>query len=603
MFEQMRKNTKTILWITVIAFLGLIFLAWGADFSVGKRQGMIPGAIGEVNGQPIPGRQYDQLVMQSRENYKQQAGRQPDERTDAQIRSQAWNELVQDLVLRQEVERRGIRVTVDELREAILNQPPSDVQSMPQFQTDGRFDLTKYQALLRNPNFDTRSIEEQYRRSLPLQKLQFQITSAVGASDAELWESYRASNEKIKVACLILPASKFTVEESAITQGDLEAYYEGHKSSYRMPAQAVLQYVSVQRRPTELDSLNLIEQGRGILQELAEGEDFLVLVDAYSEASPQMRGGDQAIFFGSDQISDPSVKDAAFSLPVGGVSDVLPGRTGIHMIKVIERQDGPNGPQVKLADIYLPLEPSPETVATLRDLVLEVRTAALKTPLEQVAQERGLTVRETPPFGEGGFIPGIGSDAQLASFAFRGAIGEIATPVETPEGWVVARIRARQPERFAELSDVSERVRTEVLDSLRVDQAVQVAEGLLSRARAGTPLSALPGSEARAGFETLDPFPRLGGARVIGNDAAVIGPLFAASKPGLVPKVLRGRTGAFVCEVLEIVPADRAAFESQKEGMRRSLIQRRQAQVFNDWLGELKKQADVKDYRWGVGEI
>jgi hypothetical protein len=37
MFDQMRKNTKIVLWITVIAFIALIFLAWGANFQLGGK--------------------------------------------------------------------------------------------------------------------------------------------------------------------------------------------------------------------------------------------------------------------------------------------------------------------------------------------------------------------------------------------------------------------------------------------------------------------------------------------------------------------------------------------------------------------------------------
>ena len=56
---------------------------------------------------------------------------------------------------------------------------------------------------------------------------------------------------------------------------------------------------------------------------------------------------------------------------------------------------------------------------------------------------------------------------------------------------------------------------------------------------------------------------------------------------------------AFVCKVVQRIPADRDAFQSQKESLRRNLIQRRQSQVFTEWLAALKKQADVKDYRFG----
>ena len=40
MLREMRTNTKVILWIVVVAFVGSIGLVWGADvLDVGQRQG------------------------------------------------------------------------------------------------------------------------------------------------------------------------------------------------------------------------------------------------------------------------------------------------------------------------------------------------------------------------------------------------------------------------------------------------------------------------------------------------------------------------------------------------------------------------------------
>lgn len=603
MFDQMRKNTKTILWITVIAFVGLIFLAWGADFQVGGTAAkMTPGSIGLVNGQPIPGRLYEQMILQGRENYKAQAGREPDERTDAMLRSQAWSELVQDLLLRQEVQKRGITISDAELREVIMNQPPPEVMQNPQLQTDGQFDLAKYQALLRNPNVDTRAIEMQYRMELPVQKLRMQVAGSVGVSDLELWNNFEMQNEKIKVAYLMLPGTAFPVDDASISDDDLRRHFESHKSSYKTPAQAVLQYVQVTRRPTETDSLNLIEQGRAVLQEMREGETFDVLVDAYSEAPANMRGGEQASWLSAQMIAEPAVRTAAFSLAPGQVSDVLAGANGVHIVQVIERRETTEGPEVRLADVFLPLRVSPETVSILREKVAEFRTQLSESSFEQAAADLGLTPRETAPFGEGGFIPGIGSSPELASFAFSAKPGEASVPLETADGWIVARLKERREPRAPEFADVRDRVRAEAADSMRVAQAAMAAEGMLRQAQGGTPLASLASADARFTFGTTEPFHRLGFPGGIGNDPGVIGPLFAGST-GVYPQVLRGRNAAFICEVLEKIPADRAIFDGQKESLRRSLLQRRQNTVYNEWLAELKKTAEIEDFRFGAFDL
>jgi peptidyl-prolyl cis-trans isomerase D len=598
MFDQLRKNTKLILWITVVAFIGLGFLAWGAQMDIGGKAKIAPGTIGLVNGKPIEQRTYDAVVQQERDNYKQQSGRDPDERTDIQIRSQAWSDLVQETILRQEADRRKIRVSDAEVVEAVLTQPPTQFLQHPQFQTDGHFDPAKYRAYLQDPNVPTQMLEEQYRRNLPLQKLQMQVTGTVAVSESELWDSFQAQNERIRVEYLMVPGARFPVDANTLAPADVEAYYQAHRSSYLAPAQAVLQFVSVPIRPTQNDSLNLVEQVRGILQEYKNGEDFLLLVNDFSEAAPNLKGGDTGSYLTAAQIADPAMRAAAFALPVGEISELLSGPTGVHVIKVLDRKADPAGEQVKFADLFLPLRPSGDTYGQIRDTISQFRQETRSRPFDQVASEMRLTVQETPPFGEAGFIPGIGPAPDLQTFAFQASPGSVSSPVELPDGWIVARLKERREPGIPDFTLIQDRVRTETADSMRVALAAQVAEQLLRQVQANTPMASLARPDGSVVFDSTEPFGRLGFPKGIGADPAVIGPLFAAGD-GLYGKVLRGRGAAFVVKVIQRIPPDRDAFQSQKESLRKTMAQRRQGQVFNEWLNALKKQAQVKDYRFG----
>lgn len=598
MFDQLRRNTKTIIWVTAIAFVGLIFLAWGADFQLGGTQAVDPNTLGMVNGQPISTRAYEIAVAQARASYQQQTGRQVDDRTDVFVRQQTWDEMIQESILQQEARQRGITVTDEEVVQAVLNQPPPELIGHPSFTTDGQFDLAKYQAYLRTPGVDTRSLELQYRSTLPVQKLQMEVVGTVSVSDAELWDAFRMQNEKVEVSYLSLPVGQFQVEESGISDPMVEDYYRSHQETYRRPPQAVIRYVQLPRQPTTADSLDLITQGEQILQEVSEGEDFSILVDAYSEAPANMRGGETAAWLTADQISDPNVRTQAFDLGVGEVSGVLSGRDGIHIIKVEGRQEGPQGDQVKLADIYVPLRPSIDTLSELRERIHQFRQEVEERAFDEVAAEMDLAVRQTAAFTEAGFIAGLGAAPQIQEFAFKNPVGAISPPLERADGWLVAQVQDRQESRIPDLNEVLERVRNEVADSLRLDLAVTAAGTLLGRVQAGTPLQDAAREDGRATFGRTEPFSRLGFPQGIGGDPAVIGPVFARDV-GLIPEVLRGRTGAYVVVVEEKTAANRDAFETQKEQLRRSTLQRRQQQVFNDWLADLRKSAEVEDYRFG----
>jgi hypothetical protein len=61
-----------------------------------------------------------------------------------------------------------------------------------------------------------------------------------------------------------------------------------------------------------------------------------------------------------------------------------------------------------------------------------------------------------------------------------------------------------------------------------------------------------------------------------------------------------GRAGAYLVRVEGIAPADRAQFDMQKAELRAAALQRRQNQLFADWLGHLVEEAKISDFRAGV---
>ena len=598
MFDQMRKNTKTILWITVGAFIGLILLGWGLQFQAPVKSKVAPGVIGLINGQEIQSAAYENAVSQARSNFQQQYQREVDDRTEAMIREQAWTNTIQETLMRAEAEKRGLMATDQEVVQAVMNQPPPEVMQNPGFQTNGQFDLSKYQAALRNPNVDTRALEDQYRSQLPLQKLQMAVVGSAAVSDEEVWENYQQQNDKIKVSFAMVEASHFTSDPAALSQADVEQFYRAHQREYKVPDEATIDYVEIPRKFTESDSLNVIQLGRQILQEAKGGEDFASLVEAYSEAPANMRGGANGVYLSAGQISDPAIKAAAFNLKPGEVSELMINSGGINIIKLEDRKSDPAGDQVKFAEIFLALKPSPETTSQLRDSATQFRQEVEKRSFAEVAAEMKLSVKQTPPFGEGGFVPGLGPAQGVSDFVFSHPAGAIGPVQETMTGWTVFRVRERKAAHIPDLAEVQDRVRTQAADSLRMNQAEAVAEGLLRQAQAGTPVASLGAGDSRVAHGSPDPFTLLSAPNGIGADPSVIGPLFAAS-PGLVPHVLRGRAAAYVAVVEQKIPADRSKFEAQKAQLRMRILQGRQSEVFNSWMTALKKSAKIEDYRFG----
>src|SRR5690606_2892365 len=159
-------------------------------------------------------------------------------------------------------------------------------------------------------------------------------------------------------------------------------------------------------------------------------------------------------------------------------------------------------------------------------------------------------------------------------------------PLERPDSWIVVRVKERRDRRIPAFEEVEARVRNEVIEAERRQQATAQAEKLLARLQAGETMEAIAASDPALQHRTIEGLARIG-TRDFGSDPDVIGPIFAHGA-GLIPKPLTNRTGAYLVQVLETTPADRAAFDAQKAQLRQSEIQQRQGQLFATWLEELR---------------
>ena len=104
MMRQMRENTKWIMLVTALAFVGLMVFQWGMDIT--GQSGLSIGEIGSVNGTPVP---YEVWNNTYQSLFNQVQLSQEDPVTGQQTRDiedAAWDEIVNQLLIQQELERR-----------------------------------------------------------------------------------------------------------------------------------------------------------------------------------------------------------------------------------------------------------------------------------------------------------------------------------------------------------------------------------------------------------------------------------------------------------------------------------------------------------------
>ncbi len=77
------------------------------------------------------------------------------------------------------------------------------------------------------------------------------------------------------------------------------------------------------------------DQAWAIKTRITEGEDFGALAEKYSKCPSKEKGGDLGFFNRGQMV--PEFEKAAFSTPIGGISDPVKTRFGWHLIKVTRK--------------------------------------------------------------------------------------------------------------------------------------------------------------------------------------------------------------------------------------------------------------------------
>ncbi|MBP9898555.1 MAG: SurA N-terminal domain-containing protein, partial [Gemmatimonadales bacterium] len=142
MMQAFRNAAKPVVLLITITFL--VWMIVDLSGITGSGGFMTNTSVGSVNGQKIDSRLYSAAVQ----NAVTQKGGSLGMDDLEQVRNDVWEQLIQNVSLTSEIKRRNITVTADEVADVLRNVPPDEVQTAPDFQTNGKFDMSKYQRWL-----------------------------------------------------------------------------------------------------------------------------------------------------------------------------------------------------------------------------------------------------------------------------------------------------------------------------------------------------------------------------------------------------------------------------------------------------------------------
>ncbi|HEY1786307.1 MAG TPA: M56 family metallopeptidase, partial [Pirellulales bacterium] len=126
-------------------------------------------------------------------------------------------------------------------------------------------------------------------------------------------------------------------DDREITDEEMRAYYEAHRDTYATPAEARWEHLMV--RFDTFDSKDAARQAiAGWERELQARASFAEIARAHSQDASATDGGVHA-WTDQGSLVSAVLDKALFSLPVGKLSEILEDKRGLHIIRVIQRED------------------------------------------------------------------------------------------------------------------------------------------------------------------------------------------------------------------------------------------------------------------------
>jgi len=593
MMQAFRNSTKV-----VAVFFAVILLVWllGSVSGLSDTIGVSGSrAVGKINGDAITTKAYEARVQQVTEQQQRATPAALTLESEQQIRDQVWEEFLATSLLEAQYRKHGLTVSKDEVADAVRNNPPAELQQAPEFQTDGKFDMAKYQRWLTSsaatPYVD--AIGEQYRDILLRNKLLRIVTADVVLSDAALWERYRDEHEQVKIALTaIVPRNVIPDSAVTITPEEVNAYYRAHEEEFKRPETAYLSLVRLDHTPSASDTAAALERARKVRQDIVDGQPFEeVAKRESSDTVSGNKGGDLGEW--TKGQFDRTFDSVAFSIPLKTLSQPVLTQFGYHLIEITSR----TGDKAKGRHILIPIElagahrDSIDAQTDTLDRFTSTQTDG--SALDSVARVLKLPILHAAPLPKGSrALVGQTVVPDAGIWAFRAKPGELSQVIDSPDASYVFRLDSLQPEGVPTLDRVRPAVEFTVRDQKKRALARRVADDYLKRISEGS----TPDQAAKAlnlARREFGPFTRVSPPLDIPQ---LVGTAFGLGE-GQRSGVVETKDGLYVIETLQHIPADSAAFVKDLDEYRAKTIRDLRETRVRNYLAGLRAAATIVDNR------
>jgi len=513
--------------------------------------------------------------------------------------------LVDESVLRMATEREGIAIGDAQVRDTI--------ESIPDFQIDGKFDLQRYRLSLASgvPPRTPAEFDQQVRDTLKQQLLASRLRGSAFVTNTEGQRLIALLSETRDVSYAVLPVS---VDTAPVTAAEIASWYKAHPDDFRSPEMVTIEYVDIDaatmappaaadenmlRTQYEQDKARFtepeqrltshilvkIEAGAGgekaaeakakalAVQAKAAGADFAALARQNSDDGGSKDGGGDLGWIAQNGQMAKAFEDAVFATPTGTISGPTKSEFGWHIIQVREIKAGREIPFEQARPELERMLAETARERAYNELSGKLVDEVLKSPasLAPAARSANLPVQKLGPFARGQGT-GIAANPAVMRAAFSEALIEnrmVSDAIEiAPNHSVLIRVVEHTPERVQPLGKVG----PQVVAAVRADRAGKAAEAeaeaALARLKKGEALAAIAAAKQWA-VSSVPAVPRNAPVPdAVAAEAYFQVPAPAAGKAS--PGKVRGQNGQMI--VFEVTKVGKGSADEVTPDMRAGFL-------------------------------
>ena len=598
----LREGNRVILWILLITFVGSLAIGGvlgGADIlDIITGRSKYIDAVAIVNGESIKSEDYFNFVNLRYDQVRTQGDGEITDAVRVQVGNEVWNELITEKLIMQEIDKRNIRATDEEVVWHMTENPPSYFRQDTIFQTNGKFDMNKYRQALSNPGYNWRIYEDDIRRSLPRQKIINLLASTIRVSKEDVRQYYKRNKLRYYIRYVTVDNSLFLKDSTiSISQSEIEEFYNASLENYKKEPERIMSYAWFSKLPSAEDTAMVMKEALGLKARAESGIGFAELAKAYSDGPSASEGGNLGYFGRGVMVK--TFEDAVFGAKIGDIVAPVLTEFGVHVIYIKNKRTSDKGvEEIEASHILLELRAGPNTLSNSRSIAKLFAYDANEMEFEAAAEENDAIVQKTDPIKNSDINLGnVGPLTEAVIFAFTSEEGDVSEVLENESGYYVFRLDVINEASIQQLEEVSPLIKKTLEFKKRNEKALAYAQELYGKALlSNMSLEYIVELDSKLSIKTSPPFYLNSNIPGLGKSGELAGRL-SIMEPGNLTRPILITSKVVIAQLVSKDKFIKPAFKILYQELQQQLLVAQQNTIFSDWIEDLKGNAEIIDLR------